>query len=122
MVLGKFLEGIRFQLPRCVLIRDVDAHILHLVDEYYIVTTHRACKKVAGRESQLLYTNTVEPGSFLAAGGPEDLVTQFVDHHIIKADGTDGPTTPQCWNLLNRVMVNAEGLEGPEVLIEHSSL
>ena len=65
----------------------------------------------------------MEPGLFLTAGSPDDVVTRF-GNHFFMADGTSGLLAIQegLWNLLAGPVVDTEGLEGPKVLVEHFGL
>jgi len=60
---------------------------------------------------------------FLAAGGPENIITWLGYHYFIADGACDGETFQKTLgNLLGGPMVNAERVEGPTVLVEHTRI
>jgi len=102
--------------------RDVDAHILHLVDKQFVIRAQRAFEIVAGRVSQPLNASAMEQGLFLAAGSPEDVITWFGNWHHFLADDAGCLMIHLFQDILNWVVLEAEGAEATKILVNHVHL
>lgn len=120
--LDQLLESVGFQLPRSVLLGNVNAALLHLAAEQRVVAADGALEEVPGVQGELLHADSVEPRLLFAARGPED-VEAGACRDVFVADRTRSFSTGAFDDyILNWLVFDAVRVEGAKVLIQHAAL